>query len=344
MQAKNYAAQVVKSLDSFIPNYQKFLEKNGDKYFGVEVMHLKALQEAIKKAVHFTIPDGGDLLNDNLKGLKSSEIRLPYPSITIECLIKDDGLVSELAPVKIEKRLIFAAETSSDVMKIVHDAIKQNKDNLGGIGDLLTKGFDVNKKNMDFLYESERVITVSAFFMNNGFWIPCPSQWIIPCKWDSFHGTTKIESLTDEGDKAVAFAGHLGFLLPSITDMRLDSLSPQEAMREAAHDIGGEVRILLELLEALSCKNVVIDNAKIPKIGERGAANKNLPFYETKCLTIKATQKQSTGTRTGTHESPRQHLRRGHIRRLESGNIWVNACVVGSSEKGVIKKSYNVAA
>ncbi|MEO3722889.1 hypothetical protein, partial [Lacticaseibacillus paracasei] len=67
-------------------------------------------------------------------------------------------------------------------------------------------------------------------------------------------------------------------------------------------------------------------------------------FYETKCLTIKATQKQGTGTRTGTHESPRQHLRRGHIRRLESGNIWVNACVVGSSEKGVIKKSYNVAA
>ena len=265
MQAKNYAAQVVKSLDSFIPNYQKFLEKNGDKYFGVEVMHLKALQEAIKKAVHFTIPDGGDLLNDNLKGLKSSEIRLPYPSITIECFIKDDGLVNELAPVNIEKRLIFAAETSSDVMKIVTDAIKQNKDNLGGIGDLLTKGFDVNKKNMDFLYESERVITVSAFFMNNGFWTPCHSQWIIPCKWDSIHGTTKIESLTDKGDKAVAFAGHLGFLLPSITDMRLDSLSPQEAMREAAHDIGGEVRILLELLEALSCKNVVIDNTNPTK-------------------------------------------------------------------------------
>ena len=61
MQSKNYAAQVVKSLDSFIPNYQKFLEKNGgDKYFGLEVMHLKALQESIKKAVHFTVPDGGD--------------------------------------------------------------------------------------------------------------------------------------------------------------------------------------------------------------------------------------------------------------------------------------------
>ena len=65
-------------------------------------MQLKALQEGIKEAVHFTIPDGGVLLDDNLKGLKSSEIRLPYPSITIECFIKDDGLVNEFAPVNIE--------------------------------------------------------------------------------------------------------------------------------------------------------------------------------------------------------------------------------------------------
>ncbi len=113
-------------------------------------LKLKTLQGAIKKAIHFTVPDGGDLLNDNLKGLKSSEIRLPYPSITIECFIKDDGLVNELAPVNVEKRLIFAAETSSDVMKIMNDAIKQNKEKLGGIGDVLTKGFDANKKKHRF--------------------------------------------------------------------------------------------------------------------------------------------------------------------------------------------------
>lgn len=344
MQAKNYAAQVVKSLDAFIPNYQKFLEKNGDKYFGMEVMHLKTLQGVIKNAVHFTMPDGGILLDDRLKGLKSSEIRLPFQSITIECFIPDDGSFNELTPNICEKRLIVATETNSDVMKHINDIVISNKEKLGGMGDLLAKGLDANSKGIDFLLRSERIITISAFFMDNGFWTPCHSQWIIPCKWDSIHGTTKIDSLTDKSERAVAFAGHLGFLLPSVADMRLDSITPEQAMREAAHDIGGEVRIVLELLEALSCKNVVIDNAKIPKIGERGAANKNLPFYETKCLTIKATQKQGTGTRTGTHESPRQHLRRGHIRRLESGNIWVNACVVGSSEKGVIKKSYNVMA
>ena len=47
------------------------------------------------------------------------------------------------------------------------DAIKQNKNNLWN------RRF-INervgcKKKYGFLYESERVITVSAFFMNNGF-------------------------------------------------------------------------------------------------------------------------------------------------------------------------------
>jgi len=104
--------------------------------------------------------------------------------------------------------------------------------------------------------------------------------------------------------------------------------------------------VFYEFLEALSCKNV--EQTIIQKcdkaLNARRINKGKLPLYEERILTIKVNAKQGTGTRTGTHESPRQHLRRGHIRRLESGNIWVNACVVGSSEKGVIKKSYNVAA
>ncbi len=101
-----------------------------------------------------------------------------------------------------------------------------------------------------------------------------------------------------------------------------------------------------DFLTALSCRN--IEQTIIQKcdkaLNARRINKGKLPLYEERILTIKVNAKQGTGTRTGTHQSPRQHLRRGHIRRLESGNIWVNACVVGNSEKGVIKKSYNVAA
>jgi len=43
----------------------------------------------------------------------------------------------------------------------------------------------------------------------------------------------------------------------------------------------------------------------------------------------------------GTHTSPRQHDRRGHLRRLRSGkNVWVRACVVGDASKGGVFKDY----
>lgn len=101
-----------------------------------------------------------------------------------------------------------------------------------------------------------------------------------------------------------------------------------------------------EFIEALSCTNVeqTIHQQASLNNAQRIKSHK-LPIYETKVLTIKASEKSASNGKigyTGTHASPRQHLRRGHIRRLENGNIWVNSCVVGDKEKGVIKKSYNV--
>lgn len=106
-----------------------------------------------------------------------------------------------------------------------------------------------------------------------------------------------------------------------------------------------ELMPILEFIEALSCTNVeqTIHQEASQKNAQRIKSGK-LPIYETKVLTIKASEPKNNkqGLSTGTHASPRQHLRRGHIRRIETGNIWVNACVVGSKENGIINKSYNV--
>ena len=107
-------------------------------------------------------------------------------------------------------------------------------------------------------------------------------------------------------------------------------------------------RSFFEFLEALSCTNVEISTHQpaSPKNAQRIKSHK-LPIYETKVLTIKAGKESLSNAGNGvkgSHQSPRQHLRRGHIRRLESGNIWVNSCVVGSKENGVIDKQYKVTA
>lgn len=40
--------------------------------------------QMIGDAIHFVLPDGGRLLNDELRGLMGTPLRLPYPNITVE--------------------------------------------------------------------------------------------------------------------------------------------------------------------------------------------------------------------------------------------------------------------
>jgi hypothetical protein len=104
------------------------------------------------------------------------------------------------------------------------------------------------------------------------------------------------------------------------------------------------LKAVFEFLEALSCRNVdqSIYQPASPKNAQRIKSHK-LPIYETRFLTIKPTVKEYAKNGTvSSHASPRQHLRRGHIRRLETGNIWVNSCVVGDATKGIIDKTYKV--
>lgn len=67
------------------------------------------------------------------------------------------------------------------------------------------------------------------------------------------------------------------------------------------------------------------------------------PIFSYKVLVVDPGNTKSVrGGGKGTHASPRVHLRRGHIRRLPKGNIWVNAAVVGDKSKGMVVKDYAV--
>ena len=102
---------------------------------------------------------------------------------------------------------------------------------------------------------------------------------------------------------------------------------------------------VFELLEALSCRNVYtqpLESVDERKNKKRVAKGK-LPLYETKILVVDSVAKEvDTEWKGGTHASPRQHLRRGHIRRYADYSIWINNMVVGKASNGKIEKSYEV--
>lgn len=108
-------------------------------------------------------------------------------------------------------------------------------------------------------------------------------------------------------------------------------------------DLRDEITVLSGFLNALSCSNVHVSNSDVPKA--RRKIKSALPFDSYHVLTIDTPSDSLHGSSTaGGHRSPREHLRRGHIRRLpDSRRIWVNAAVVGAGRgAGVVTKDYAV--
>lgn len=255
--AKNYAAQAWRAMSVAAET----LERQG----APEGRIAKAMAMLIPIATHFAIPDGGKILDDELRGLIGAKIRLPYKTITVEFFA--DGA----------RYCIVAGERDGDVL-----------------------------------------LLCSADVGNGWTFLPVT---LIP---DDVRedGTFSCRMGNPDGTDASNFSGARAASFCCVA--------------------------VLELCEALSCSNVdseviePVDQAKNAKRVRRG----KLPIYETRRLVIKAPMTRSAGDRrlgNSNRSGPREHLRRGHIRRLSDGRrIWVQSCVVGNRENGVIHKSYAV--
>lgn len=102
-------------------------------------------------------------------------------------------------------------------------------------------------------------------------------------------------------------------------------------------------RSVLELVEALSCNNVAAEVVERvdPAVNARRRRQGKLALYETRVLVVRVGDvAHAIGAPVGDRNGPREHLRRGHVRRLPDGRkTWVQACVVGSRALGVVRKS-----
>ena len=193
--------------------------------------------------------------------------------------------------------------------------------------------------------KSEKAIVLSSAgtVKDGNLFFPAIEMWVMPSNWgcQNNDGVYYVMAYEKEDIKIV---GYPCTMLPDIFAARQSNISAEEMTQKCIRSITPNARAVLELLEALSCSN--IDTEIFTKHQQRtnSRGKKKLPIYETRCLVLNSPGNASTKHtgNGGNKNSPRQHLRRGHIRRLETKNIWVNSCVVGSLENGLIDKSYSV--
>ena len=110
------------------------------------------------------------------------------------------------------------------------------------------------------------------------------------------------------------------------------------------HGLQRDAFCLLGMLNALQCSNVHTE--RLPARRPTKNAKTTLPFDEYRILTIDVSPSAAgdSNGRGGTHRSPREHLRRGHIVRPEGRRpFWRNATVVNAGRSlGVVHKDYRV--
>jgi len=293
--AKNYAAQAERGL----------MRLKSETFHDVFV-------DKIKDAVHFAIPDGGKVFDDKLRGLQGSDIRLPYPLITVEYFVRWGGDGGALKIVTLCREQTVKEWTQRNPEQVVAASMR---------------GASFVGPDTDY-QEDALVLIITAAAKGPGQWMPIPLGVCIPVSV----GRHKVHMYY--------FYAYPEALETNAKDSEWTSRSP----------IGHVSLCVAELCEALSCKNVQampmphIDSKKNAMRIKQGKS----PIYETKVLVIDSKHGEHDGARSESDENrsgPRQHLRRGHIRRLppdHTTKIWVNSCVVGSSQDGRIDKSYAV--
>lgn len=262
----------------------------------------------IARAEHFVLPLNGVLLDAKIDDVfKLTHVRLPYPFVTLAFASEYSFRESSL---KLDSdTLIVAMEVKFEPPK----GIETEEDARVFADDALAARYG----------SAPGMIVVHTLIRYRDKWRAMRTSPEIPFDINTRPDATIFMSNVGEGD-------------------------PQDE-ETATQATAGQVRIIVDFLTALSCTNVhekVVQPALEPAQAARRARKGKLPIFETKMLVIDTHEgERPAGAARASAERAgvRQHLRRGHIRRLQNGkNVWVNSHVVGDPSKGRIEKTYAV--
>lgn len=283
----------------------------------------KEVEFWLRRCQPFFLPKGGYIFDSAPERYLPRMLKLPYRAISLEFEVPDNIQV-EPGTQAVKERLFLCVQGSESNVTF----------GPGSAHNLL-----VNESVLVFLFGNV-----------DGQWVPCLRGMVVP-----------VESAKKHFAFENVYSGRKGGAWPvtiipipmfySLTEevIKHSGWTKDIWCREAMLDLTYETEVLMQLLCALECKNVSLDTIEPPDaLNRKRARAGKLPLLSYKVLTVEATDGATVvaagAAGTGTHASPRTHLRRGHIRRLPSGPIWVNATVVRGASRGLVMKDYDVRA
>lgn len=301
MQQLNYAAQAEVGL-AFLSD---LLVKRGAYDDAACVNNIIRL---IQSATHFQIPEGGRVLDDDLAGIRGQGFRLelPYDAITVS--------------------FRMPREMHKDISGLPAYATRR-----------MPMAFN----------QDDGIVMISIYMVDEDVQLTGKSMWSMApvgikfdkANWEADQSAPLTHAIHDTlAGKLPRFVGKPFILLPFYLEALSEAHGVDEAVR-IAMDENGDIGSIFELIEALSCRNVGHEPIERvdPRVNDRRVRAGKMPIKEVNVLTIEAPARSSVKRehQGGTHASPHEHRRRGHIRRMGNGQNKFIAPVIVNPGVGI---------
>jgi hypothetical protein len=286
--------------------------------------------DLLKASIKFLLPDNGYLFAEHdFKPSMFELLRLPYPVCALEYTATRDLYAEGSNLTHADKRIALC-----------FDPRQLPADQVARLTRLCGRGF---LEGMP-----ERVLAVMAVYEANATWGAAVGLVLIdldenrPLRLKDTDTGELSDLATRVGMKIHSKPSHHGLPVTFVTfreRTRLLGQSDQQAHEALYIDSLDEVRASYEFLAAINCSNVGTQEVPAPSmLNDKRKKKGKTPFYPYKVLDLSPPAEASSREGSGSHASPRAHLRRGHIRQLgeRAGNkvLWINATMVNAKTDG----------
>lgn len=271
------------------------------------------LASCLNGGVKFVIPDAKTIFDGGDTTRAMELVRLPYPVTVLEYELEE--LTPSEPGMSAPKRIALCVSPSSPSL----DAIDRFC-------------------NLPTRSDEDGIYVVAVF--------ECDGVWFVPPVL-AFVRSAAEPVANDRRNSGGARYGQRFEMIPIPVEatMRCYRAEGEQLVQDLFRDVHDEVNSAVTFCKLMNCSNVHEQLIPAPKSINAARARKGkLPLFEYRTLVIDVAAASngvmnSQGETSG-RASPRQHLRRGHIRRIADRVIWVNAAVVGAH--GWIEKDYKI--
>lgn len=343
VQPLNYSAHAIEDLLKLAEGYRSMGAPQS-------AFALTRMTELLQQSVKFILPNGCNLVEPNeIRQAHLDLAYLPFPVVAFEApWEKDDGVeaLGGLTQFKAPRRIALCWEAKHD-----HEVLPGSN----AVFDTFPDGgvFVVPIYWTPAFASAESPDPLWQTPLGGAFVPHDASLQKIEAKQMAPASQVAMDALIDSGRgkfSALQFRSEPFVLLPELFEMllRQDHHGNRDAaMARIIMDTHDEVYTLVAACSVINCANVATVDLPAPAaLNKKRAARGKQPFFSYKVLQIAEEKHHTTnGAGGGTHASPRMHLRRGHLRRLENKVVWVrNAMVNAGTPRGVVMKDYAVPA